>query len=161
MNILIKQIINNNFKTKYSNLLEHLEKQDQDQDQNQDQELINNIKNILTNISNIKEIVQEVEKNDTQIAEEDVQNYIYNKEWSKLANVHKMIKIREYFKYMADTDYKQKIINDLEILVNNNKLKNDKHVIYNKKTKSIIDIPVLILQPTFDKGYIINITKSD
>lgn len=150
MNIIVKQIINNNFKSKYYNLLEYLKT-------SEDTDLINNIKNTLEMINKEKDNILELEKDEAKIQDQDIQNHMYNKEWIKLTNIHKIIKIKEYFKYMAETEYKNNIVNELVKLVNNNKLKNNNYVIYDKKNKKIIDIPIVILLPNSEKGFLIKL----
>jgi len=91
--------------------------------------------------SNVTSIVTESETVDLQYSEDE---YLYRKPWTKLNNIHKIIKIKDYLRGL---DLDKSVKKDLEkILINLIKkkilTKKDK-VNYNHKEGHIISIPNL------------------
>ncbi len=70
---------------------------------------------------------------------------IYSREWKRLAPIHRMIKLKEYFEFLPASGFKDNILVQLEELVNSKKLKDPEHIIYNNELQKITDIPCLSL----------------
>jgi len=68
---------------------------------------------------------------------------IYSREWNRLAPIHKMIKIKEYFEFMPDSEFKVKLISDLETIVNSKKMKDPEHIVYDNILQKITNIQCL------------------
>lgn len=146
MNIKIKNIINDNFKKCYQNQIQYL----QTNNVTTDTKELQTLQNFIDSIDTIKH-VEHIEEQETFF--DDINNYMFTKDWDKLTSIHKIMKINEYFKYMAETEYKDYIMNKLTKLINDKKLNNNKFVTYDKISQRIIDIPILNMDPS-------DITKS-
>lgn len=73
-------------------------------------------------------------------------NYLYKKPWNKLAQIHKIIKIKQYVKIqlgITDKKYEKLLINELIGYVKNKILSKKKAVNYDLNKEKIISIPNL------------------
>lgn len=82
---------------------------------------------------------------DTEIKSED--DYIYKKEWNKLNNIHKIIKLKEYVnKLPISNSEKDELKTKLVSLVKSKKITKKTSVIYDIVNCRIINIPCLQLK---------------
>lgn len=72
-------------------------------------------------------------------------DYLYKKNWTKLSSVHKIIKIKEFVSHLLidKKEDKEKLKNDLAILVKNRYLTKKDKVKYDEVKGKVIAIPVL------------------
>ena len=73
-------------------------------------------------------------------------NYLYKKPWNKLAQIHKILKIKQYVKTqlgLTDKKYENELINELIGYVKNKILSKKKTVNYDFNKEKIISIPNL------------------
>jgi len=99
--------------------------------------LLNNLNNDITE-SETNTIVN----TDTDIKTED--DYIYKKEWNKLNNIHKIIKIKEYINNLPiNNTEKDTLKSQLISLVKSKKITKKSSVVYDIVNCRIINIPCL------------------
>lgn len=146
-------------KQRFENELEYLK-----EDIDDDNDTINGVVDdsdddnwIVDRVKQIEEIVKnieyKVEQNDSadkgkNISDmfNEVEKYMYKKEWSKLPVAHKIVKVEEYVKEKYSDKSKsiqRKLIKDLSKHINNNKLRTAKYVTYNPNAEKIVAIPAL------------------
>lgn len=72
-------------------------------------------------------------------------DYLYKKNWNKLSSVHKIIKIKEFVSHLLidKKEDKDKLKNELAILVKNKYLTKKEKVKYDEVKGKVIAIPVL------------------
>lgn len=120
-------------------------------------ERIKHLELIIKNLHNVEDPDKEEDK---KWADRDglnnmineVEKYMYKKEWPKLAVSHKITKVKEYIeeKYNDETigkkgkNIRRNLVKDLSKHITNNKLRTTKYVIYDPKEEKIISIPALV-----------------
>jgi hypothetical protein len=123
-------------------------------------ERIKHVELIIENINNLnttkKKDDSTNDKNKKLIFEErdglnnmlnEIEKYMYKKEWRKLPISHKITKIKEYIEETykdKDNNIRKKLIKDLSKHITNNKLKTEKYVLYDIEKCKINSIPALI-----------------
>jgi sugar lactone lactonase YvrE len=113
--------------------------------------LINDIKK-YSNVDNSTDTVTETDnvvsvpfKNNTKICFEEVDQYVYNKPWNKLAPIHKIIKLREYVNNLLihnDAD-RDELVKQLTDYVYEKKLTRSNDVKYDQTKSMIVSVPSL------------------
>jgi hypothetical protein len=116
-----------------------------------------NVNKLEMVLSDLKKLNNETEISDS-ITESEIKQvmpfealdqYVYNKEWNKLAPIHKIIKLREYANKLNITNdtTKKELIDKLEECINNKKnnkkLTRSTEVKYDQTKGIIISIPSL------------------
>ena len=103
--------------------------------------------------SDVNEIINDnTSKNKAEVYSDD---YLYKKKWTKLSNIHKIIKIKEFVsKLLIDNNVdRDNLKNELVELVKSKKLTKTDQVNYDCLNGKVIAIPIL----TFKNGkYVIN-----
>lgn len=161
MNELINKltkIVNSNYRDKFNNELIYLEKLSVNTSENEEnkvlgteltrEQLINRItllKQILTNYDNqtaetLTIINQENECSKLTNMFTATDKLTYGREWKKLAPIHKIIKIKEFFNFLPETSFKQELIDKLEKLLNEKKLKETEHIVYDPEQLRITEL---------------------
>lgn len=128
-------------------------------------ERIKHLELIIKNLHDISEDQDEEEKEKAEKEKEnwanrdglnnmlnEVEKYMYKKEWPKLAVSHKITKVKEYIeeKYNDETigkkgkNIRRKLVKDLSKHITNNKLRTAKYVTYDPKEEKIISILALV-----------------
>lgn len=106
---------------------------------------INLLTSIINNLNNTKE-VKDNSKSKIQNMFNEIDQMVYKKEWKKLPNFHKNIKIKEYLLEQYNDIKKDElkyIENMLADAVENKKLNNDEYVNYNQNLSKITNISIL------------------
>lgn len=147
----LNKIINNNYRDRFATELQVKE------------ERINSGEYESANITLLKQILenfdaQNVETNDNVESETKqplnifvvTDNMTYGREWKKLGTIHKMIKIKEYFDFLPKSEFKDKLIRDIEIIINTKKFKDPDHVIYDAQQQQITYIPSLEINNSYE-----------
>ena len=113
----------------------------------------------IKNINFIQDIIEKLENDENSIEESetkvsDIQNdqivysedYVYKKPWTKLASVHKIIKMKEFVNKLLieNFDEKKELIRKLKLLIKNRILTKKDKVNYDKIKGRIISIPDLV-----------------
>ncbi len=154
-------------------LIEISDSENSNSDKSESNWILERIKHLELIIENLHTIdndqKEEVKEKDKEIQWEDrnglnnmlneVEKYMYKKEWPKLPITHKITKVKEYIeeKYKdKDKNIRRKLIKDLGKYITDNKLKTAKYVIYDLKEEKIISIPALVYDHDHD-AYEINI----
>jgi hypothetical protein len=121
--------------------------------------MLNTSKKLKIKNNFIEDIIEKLENNENSIEDSeskvsDVQNtpiiysedYVYKKPWTKLASVHKIIKMKEFVNKLFIEDYedKKELIKKLKLLVKNKILTKKDKVNYDKIKGRIISIPDLV-----------------
>lgn len=102
------------------------------------------IEKLLNNINDtiIESETTTILNTDTDIKSED--DYIYKKEWNKLNNIHKIIKIKEYVNNLSINSTEKDVLKNTFInFVKNKKITKKSSVIYDIINCRIINIPCL------------------
>lgn len=117
-----------------------------------DSKYLENLLDKLNDNINDTEINTIITNTETEIKSED--DYIYKKEWNKLNNIHKIIKIKEFVNNLPITNstIKQNLRNKLVELVKSKQLTKKKSVNYDIINCRIVNIPCLQLK---DNKYVI------
>jgi hypothetical protein len=151
IDIIIKltDITNNNYRDKFANELLELT------DIEANKERISCLQQIISNydaaIQAAAVALVENTQTENEYSKDNVNiiaatdKIIYSREWKRLAPIHRMIKLKEYFEFLPVSSFKDSILIQLEELVNSKKLKDPEHIIYNNELQKITDIPCLSL----------------
>jgi hypothetical protein len=102
------------------------------------------IEKLLNNINDtiIESETTTILNTDTDIKSED--DYIYKKEWNKLNNIHKIIKIKEYVNNLSINSTEKDVLKNTFInFVKNKKITKKSSVVYDIINCRIINIPCL------------------
>lgn len=162
IDIIIKltEVINTNYRDKFVNellTLQSVESLDNTVEETTNlRERIACLQKIISNFDiNIQNAITEAAAMTTSnLAEEQkdsvnifaaTDKIIYSREWNRLAPIHKMIKIKEYFDFMPDSEFKAKLISEFETVINTKKMKDPEHIIYNNIIQKITSIPCLTI----------------
>lgn len=79
---------------------------------------------------------------------DEMNKYVYKKQWNKLNNIHKIIKIKEYVeeKYINVTKkQKELIIQSLVSRIDAGTFNTKRYVIYDPSAEKILNIPALVV----------------
>lgn len=86
------------------------------------------------------------QENKKQLMINEMEKYIYKKQWNKLTPFHKAVKIKEYMsEHYLEHPLKKSIINELVDYVEAGKLNTKKFVIYNPNEEKILKLPCLTI----------------
>jgi hypothetical protein len=163
----IKTIINNNYLARYVNELDAIQKQPNSQEkkimlENVIQNFINQQKadndkaKVVPNYNHNCYNPYFKQKYNPSIATptnhheltrdgmfNQLDHYAYNKEWCKLEQFHKMVKIREYYDFMPSCEFKTYLLEQFNALIVAKQLNKNTHVIYDVSKQKIVSIPAL------------------
>lgn len=99
------------------------------------------IKLIDDNLGNLKEV-----KQSKSLKEEldEINNFVYKKSWNRLPMFHKENKLKEYINdNVKDKDVRCELIDKLITLLNDGKIKSNKHVVYDSSLCKITAVKCL------------------
>jgi len=142
----IENIKINNFNNKLKNELNYLKEE-------------NNSVTSFTNLSNrydrikLLEIILEIpidqqtsveQQKETMIKE--MSQYVYRKQWNKLHEFHKIVKIKEYVKeHVKDPQMQNEITEKLVEHISNGMINTKKYVVYDPNAEKILNLPCLVV----------------
>lgn len=128
------------FKDKFTNELTVLERENNGDKLGFVEERINNLKKIIASLEEPKQ--KKTEKLDIiELAEK----FMYKKAWSKLPDIHKFNKLKEYMLSLKmNKDKRKEILKKLVTLLKTKMLRTSKYITYNQFEGKIEKIKVLI-----------------
>jgi hypothetical protein len=100
-------------------------------------------------VTQLKEIIQDHKNNNIENKKEPtymsiIEQNLYKQPWNKLKPFHRVVKIKEYVESAYEgCSFQKKLLNDLNILITDNKLSTDKSVKYDTVTQKIVSIPAI------------------
>lgn len=76
----------------------------------------------------------------------EMSQYVFRKQWNKLFNIHKIVKIKEYVKdHIKDQKICNEIIEKLVDHINDGMINTKKYVVYDPNTEKILMLPCLTI----------------
>lgn len=156
ISVQLEQIRSNNFKQKIENEIKYLKENGKlnifsnYQDTNMEERL-EWLNIILDNINKDDKIV----KPDVDVKQKrkdmfsEIDKYTYKKQWNKLTNFHKLVKIKEFIteNYEAN-NFRDEILAKLTLRIDDNTFNTKKYVIYDPNAEKILSIPALTVDIT-------------
>lgn len=146
------EILSNNLEIKYyKNIINYCKKSNIEHIKFENK--FKQLKNLEISVSE-SETVESVNenKNNTSESKEIVysDDYLYKRKWTKLSNVHKIIKVKEFVSKLLidDKNDKDNLKNELVKLIKNRYLTKKDQVKYDETRGKVIAIPIL----TFKNG---------
>lgn len=147
------EIILNKLEIKYyNNIIKHCKKTNSKHDNfikklKSLQELKDSLTESEMNTSVVEDDKSAVDENNTSESKEVVysDDYLYKKPWTKLSNVHKIIKVKEFVSKLLidDKNDKEKLKRSLIDLIKTRKLTKKEQVKYDPIKGRVIAIPIL------------------
>ena len=147
------EIISNKLEIKYyNNIIKYCQKTNNEHNRfikklKSLQELKDSLTESEMNTSVVEDNKSAVDDNNTSESKEVVysDDYLYKKPWTKLSNVHKIIKVKEFVSKLLinDKNDKEKLKKDLIGLIKTRKLTKKEQVKYDPIKGRVIAIPIL------------------
>jgi len=76
----------------------------------------------------------------------EMSQYVFRKQWNKLYEIHKVVKIKEYVKeHVKDQKMQDEIIEKLVEQISNGMINTKKYVVYDPNAEKILTLPCLII----------------
>lgn len=96
---------------------------------------------IINNLKTTETIIDDI-KNPNHFNE--IEKLVYSKKWHNLQPFHRTAKIKEYFNDLPiDAKLKAQLLLDMEKLMNDKKIKINKHLVYDSNQQKITSMPML------------------
>lgn len=142
--VQIENLKINNFTNKLKDELNYLK------DENNSATLFTNLQNRYDRIKLLETLLEIPIEQQTTVEQQreamtkEMSQYVYRKQWNKLHEFHKIVKIKEYVKeHVKEQKMQAEITEKLVAHISNGMINTKKYVVYDPNTEKILTLPCL------------------